>query len=142
MQTTYGERLKRARLNAGLSQSELARRCGLRAQTIQYLEEPENAAQGSKSTARFAQELNVSAVWLAAGEGEMLPAGVREPAARYEIAAPDLARSIRALRPELRRALGVLIDALASEPGARTFALHTKHDAKLQQVGNTRRRRT
>lgn len=141
VQTTYGERLKRARLNAGLSQAELARRLGLKAQAVQYLEEPANAAQGSKSTPGFARELGVDAVWLANGSGEMRPpGGVREPPAPYA-AAPDLAKSIRSLTPELQRAIGVLVRALMHAPATRTFELNTKANPRALQKSVARRRR-
>jgi transcriptional regulator with XRE-family HTH domain len=135
VETTYAKRLKRARANAGLSQSELARRIGSKhsGQLIQYLEADENNAQGSKHTARIAQELGVDPVWLATGAGEMAPsAGVREPAARYDVRPPNLAKAIRAMRPELQRALGVLISALSHESGGRTFRLDTNSDAVLR----------
>jgi transcriptional regulator with XRE-family HTH domain len=124
VETTYSSRLKRAREHAQLSQSELGRRIGKSAQAIQYLEDPKNAAQGSKETPRIAQECGVDAVWLSNGRGEMLAhSGVREPMADYRIKPPDLARAIGALRPELQHALGVLVRALSRPSGARTFDL-------------------
>lgn len=123
MQTTYAERLKRARAEAGLSQAELARRLGLQPQAVQYLEDRDKNARGSKHTSGFAQALGVDAVWLSTGEGSMHPSGVREPAARYELAPAKLAKSIARLQPEIRQALTVVVGALADALGARTYGL-------------------
>lgn len=67
--TTYGERLLWAMNQAGLSQSELARRIGVKPQSIQHLVDPKKNAQGSSKTAALANELNVSSHWLETGEG-------------------------------------------------------------------------
>lgn len=68
--TTYGERLLWAMKEAGLSQSELARRIGVKPQSIQHLVDPKKNAQGSSKTAALANVLDVSSHWLETGEGE------------------------------------------------------------------------
>ncbi len=119
MQTTYGARLRKAREHAQLSQAELARRIGIKAQAVQYLEDDEKAALGSKHTSALAQACGVNPIWLATGAAAMLGEGARAeriPSAR------ELAKEIAALRPELRQALGVLVDALG-EPQRRRIPL-------------------
>jgi transcriptional regulator with XRE-family HTH domain len=112
VETTYSGRLKQAREHAKLSQAELGRRIGKSAQAIQYLEDPRQAAQGSKMTPRIAQECGVSSVWLASGAGAML-AQLEAPAQRPILAGKALARSIDALAPDLRQAISVLIENLS-----------------------------
>jgi transcriptional regulator with XRE-family HTH domain len=141
VQTTYGERLKRAREHAELSQAELGRRIGKSAQTIQYLEEPKNAAQGSKSSPRLAQECGVDPVWLSTGDGQMIPSGVREPPARYDVRPADLAKQVRSMRPEVRQALIVLISALSHSQTGRTFSLSSSMDLQERKVTSRRARR-
>lgn len=130
MRTSYAERLRRARTNAdagaGISQAELARRSQLKSpQAVQYLEDLNNSAQGSKHTATFAAICGVNAHWLATGEGTMLGDAVQEPAARYsaDVSAAALAKALKPLPPEIRRALLVLIDAVTPAAGGRTFGL-------------------
>ena len=140
MQTTYGERLRKARELKGMSQAELARRLGLKPQAVQYLEEPRNMAQGSRHTARFADALGVDAVWLGSGFGDMRPAQ-KAGAAQARSPAPrspsHLLKAIRSLRPELRDALGVIVDALhdnqPSKPTTYTFS-----EAQLRNETPTR----
>lgn len=65
------DRLKLARKRAGLSQRDLADRCGLSQPAISELE---RGKSGSTSyAAQLAAVLGVSALWLASGEGAMLP---------------------------------------------------------------------
>lgn len=73
---TYAKRLSKARSHAGLNQSELARRIGVKPQSIQYLEDESKEAQGSTHTPAIARECGVSADWLASGTGEMIPTGL------------------------------------------------------------------
>lgn len=91
----YAQRLKRARAHAKISQPELARRVGIKQQSIQYLENPKRSATGSRYTGAIARELGVDATWLATGKGEMLPAAMeaREESAGYEVL-PKAAREI------------------------------------------------
>lgn len=117
MQTTYGGRLKAAREHAGLSQAELARRQGLKPQAVQYLEDKNNGARGSDYTAGFARDCGVDPVWLQSGAGVMLTKDqAREPAAAYELEKPAaIAAALRELRPELRRAVLQIVQAIRPE---------------------------
>lgn len=71
MATEYGERLKRARAYAGnISQTELSRRTGIPQSTIGSAEAK---GHGSADTPKYAAACGVSAIWLATGEGSMVP---------------------------------------------------------------------
>lgn len=67
----YGERLRTAREKVGLTQQQLAEKIhGITSQmNISKLERGD--ATGSQFTAQFAHACQVSALWLATGEGEM-----------------------------------------------------------------------
>ena len=76
----YGQRLKKAREHAKLTQTKLAELAGVSQPTISQLEQSETT-DGSVYTAQFAYHCGVSAIWLADEIGEMVPAGgyVTEP---------------------------------------------------------------
>lgn len=65
--TTFGERLKEARKDRGLSQASLAKIVGLKQPTIAELE---SDGKGSSKAALIAKALGVSAVWLSEGKGD------------------------------------------------------------------------
>ena len=58
----------RARLQAGLSQTQVCQSLGLAQSTLQSAE---TSTQGSNDTARYAALYNVSALWLTDGTGQM-----------------------------------------------------------------------
>lgn len=66
----YGERLKKARLHAKLSQAELAERAKVSQANISKLENGD--ATGSEYTVQLAVACNVCPIWLATGEGDMI----------------------------------------------------------------------
>lgn len=69
----YGDRLKQARKHAELNQEQLADLVGIKQPSISYLEDPDNNAEGSEHTARFARICKVSVDWLSDEIGEMKP---------------------------------------------------------------------
>ncbi len=71
MATEYGNRLKKARLHAGLNQVQLGKVTGISQSTISTAERLGN---GSTDTAVYAKACGVSAHWLETGDGEMLAA--------------------------------------------------------------------
>lgn len=81
----YAERLLWGMREAGVNQSELARKISalvertVTPQTIQYLAKPK--AQGSKYTAAIAKVLGLNSDWLAIGKGERRPSREAERAA-------------------------------------------------------------
>lgn len=74
---TFGDRLAAAREAQGLSQSQLARRLGLRVQTIRNWEDDRSEPRANKLQ-MLAGFLNVSMVWLMTGEGEGGPGRVAQ----------------------------------------------------------------
>jgi hypothetical protein len=67
---TYGERLKWAIKNAEITQTKLARMAGIQPQTVQYLCDKKNAAQGSRHNSKFSEILKINAYWLETGKGD------------------------------------------------------------------------
>jgi len=65
---TFGDRLALARDRQGLSQAQLARRLGLRVQTVRNWEADRSEPRANKLQ-MLAGFLNVSMVWLMTGEG-------------------------------------------------------------------------
>lgn len=94
---TFGDRLAAARDAQGLSQSQLARKLGLRLQTIRNWEEDRSEPRANKLQ-MLAGFLNVSMVWMMTGEGEGGP-GARSADADGE---GSFGSSIRDLVAELR----------------------------------------
>lgn len=66
----YGERLRRARKHAHLTQAQLAERSGVSQPNISDLENGE--AEGSMYTAQFAEACGVRPIWLAEEKGDMV----------------------------------------------------------------------
>ncbi len=73
MATEYGSRLKTARNHAGLTQVALSKKTGIPQSTISTAEREGN---GSGETPVYAQACGVDALWLATGQGEMLPTAI------------------------------------------------------------------
>lgn len=89
--STFGDRLAAARDAAGLNQTDLARRTGVRLSSIQSWENDQSEPRAN-TLQRVAGILGVSLMWLLAGEGD----GVAE-------ATPDTpAEDMRELLLELR----------------------------------------
>jgi transcriptional regulator with XRE-family HTH domain len=66
---SVGERLKRAREEAKLTQQELAERIGATRSAIAQVESGTSTSLNAENLAKAAQALGKSAVWLATGEG-------------------------------------------------------------------------
>jgi SOS-response transcriptional repressor LexA len=67
MKTTFGNRLKQARKEAGLTQKSLAAKAGIKQPTVSELENDQY--HGSAFAAQLAAALGVSALWLADEKG-------------------------------------------------------------------------
>ena len=78
---TLSQRLRYAREQAGLSQSALARRVGLRPQAIQLIEA--GRVRQPRNLVHIAAVLKVNPLWLASGEGGVEALAVREPTPKY-----------------------------------------------------------
>ena len=68
-----GERVRSARMKAGLSQSALARRLGIRPSAINHIEAGRTKALKAETLVALANELAVSAQWLEHGRGSPTP---------------------------------------------------------------------
>jgi transcriptional regulator with XRE-family HTH domain len=103
---TFGDRVAAAREAMGLSQAQLARRLGVKAQTVTSWESDRSEPRANKLQ-MLAALLNVSMVWLMTGEGE----GVASPDERepYEKTLQALVTEVR----ETRMAQMRLADRLA-----------------------------
>lgn len=98
---TFGDRVAGARDAAGLSQAELARKLGVRKDTVLAWEEDRSEPRANKLS-MMAGVLNVSIMWLLTGEGD----GMNAPPNDVLVAA-DLSgvlTDIRNLRSELAAA--------------------------------------
>jgi transcriptional regulator with XRE-family HTH domain len=107
--TAFGQRVRDARLLAGLTQHELAQRVGISQST---LGEAETSAQGSAYTPQIARACNVSAEWLATGEGEPRP---ELDADREKLSAEAVQLGLRydTLSPAVRAIWRTMVDAAA-----------------------------
>ncbi|MGX9354923.1 helix-turn-helix domain-containing protein [Roseobacteraceae bacterium S113] len=96
---TFGDRLAAAREATNMSQSQLAKRMGVRVTTLRGWEE-DRAEPRANHLSIMAGLLNVSLMWLINGEGEGLDAPVEG-----DMLAPDilsLLGEIRDMRAEMR----------------------------------------
>ena len=103
---TFGDRVAAARETLGLSQAQLARRLGVKAQTVASWEADRSEPRANKLQ-MLAALLNVSMVWLMTGEGEGLAAP--EETEPYEKTFHALVTEVR----ETRMAQVRLADRLA-----------------------------
>ena len=70
--STFGDRLSRAREYAGMDQSQLARRLGVKLATIRNWEADRSEPRSNRMQ-MLSGLLNVSIIWLIAGEGDGAP---------------------------------------------------------------------
>ena len=90
---TFGDRLAKARGEAGLTQTQLAKKVGVSQTTVSDIERGRNA--GSGDAARFAETLGVNALWLSEGRGAMRGADTPRAGHVRESAAPTYARILQ-----------------------------------------------
>lgn len=69
---TFGDRIAAAREHAGLSQAQLARRLGVRVDTVRAWEDDRSEPRANRLS-MMAGLLSVSMMWLLNGEGDGLP---------------------------------------------------------------------
>lgn len=95
--STFGDRMAGAREAAGLSQSELAKRLGVKIKTIRAWENDMNEPRANKLQ-MLAGILGVSIMWLLTGEGD----GVEPPEQDEPIPSDvqDLLLELRTMRSE------------------------------------------
>ena len=75
---SIGKRLATVREHAGLNQSELARRCGVRPSAISMIESGTSKSISASLLFAIAEVLRVNVVWLQTGKGEPYAAPDRE----------------------------------------------------------------
>ena len=95
---TFGDRVAGAREAAGMTQSQLARRLGIKKITLSGWEQDLSEPRANKLS-MLAGLLNVSIVWLLTGEGEGMTAPADDAAT-----APDFSGVLAELR-EIRTAM-------------------------------------
>lgn len=95
---TFGDRVAAARDALGLSQSDLARKLGVKVQTVAAWEDDLREPRANRLQ-MLSGVLNVSLMWLLNGEGEGLP----DPEANAE-----LGHDINEILAEFRQVKGVL----------------------------------
>ncbi len=96
--TTFGDRVAGAREQAGMSQSEMAKRLGIKLQTLKSWEDDQTEPRANKLS-MMAGLLNVSLLWLISGEGDAPRAPYDENAMAPEMA--DMFKEFRSLRAQL-----------------------------------------
>ncbi len=96
---TFGDRLAGAREAAGMSQSQLARRLGVKKATIAAWENDLSEPRANRLS-MMAGMINVSIMWLLTGEGEGMEAPVEEAGGDLELV--DAVAELRAIRGEMR----------------------------------------
>lgn len=67
---TIGGRIRQMLVERGISQAELARRCGMKQQSLSYLCAADSPAESSRYTLKLSQELGVNPAWLQMGLGD------------------------------------------------------------------------
>lgn len=95
---TIGDRIAGAREASGLSQSELARKLGVKVKTVRGWENDVTEPRANKLQ-MLSGLLNVTLMWLLTGEGQGVDAPVDEAPVTPEVSA--LLREIREIRVEV-----------------------------------------
>lgn len=111
--TTFGDRVTGAREKAGMSQSELAKRLGVKLKTLKSWEDDLSEPRANKLS-MMAGLLNVSLLWLLSGEGDG-PGGPDEGELSPDV--NEMLTEIRDIRAHLARTtdrLGLLEKNLRS----------------------------
>ena len=106
--TTFGDRVAGAREQAAMSQSELAKRLGIKITTLKSWEDDLSEPRANKLS-MMAGVLNVSLTWLLTGEGEgaVAPGAPRSPSALPREAS-DILSEIHDVRAQLASSSGRL----------------------------------
>ncbi len=110
--TTFGDRLAGAREQAGMTQSDLAKRLGVKLSTLRSWEDDFSEPRANKLS-MMAGLLNVSLQWLLSGEGEGISAPTDAQVVPSDI--QQLLLEIRDIRSQMSRSsdrLGRLEKAL------------------------------
>lgn len=104
---TFGDRVAAARAARGYSQAQLARRLGIKLQSLQNWEEDRSEPRANKLQ-MLAGVLNVSIIWLMSGEGDGLSEESAEAVSPEIDEILDEVRAIRDAQVTLTRRLSRL----------------------------------
>ncbi|CAD0185108.1 transcriptional repressor DicA [Ruegeria sp. THAF57] len=96
---TFGDRLAGAREAGGMTQSQLARRLGVKKATIAAWENDLSEPRANRLS-MLAGMVNVSIMWLLTGEGEGMDAPVEADESAPELA--EVVAELRSIRGEMR----------------------------------------
>ncbi len=96
---TFGDRLAGAREAAGMTQSQMARRLGVKKATITGWENDLSEPRANRLS-MIAGMVNVSIMWLLTGEGEGMDAPVDPDEGAPELA--EVVAELRSIRGEMR----------------------------------------
>ncbi|WP_171210799.1 helix-turn-helix domain-containing protein [Ruegeria sp. HKCCA5426] len=96
---TFGDRLAGAREAGGMTQSQLARRLGVKKATIAAWENDLSEPRANRLS-MLAGMVNVSIMWLLTGEGEGMDAPVEADESTPELA--EVVAELRSIRGEMR----------------------------------------
>lgn len=99
---TFGDRIAAARENLSLSQSQLAKRIGVRESTIAKWEE-DRAEPRANRLQMLSGILNVSLVWLMTGEGEGVEGDALDNGLDDDLNVKEVLAELRMIRAENRR---------------------------------------
>ncbi|WP_375691113.1 multiprotein-bridging factor 1 family protein [Pseudooceanicola sp. LIPI14-2-Ac024] len=104
--STFGDRIAGAREAGGMSQSELARRLGVRLTTLRGWED-DRAEPRANKLQMMAGLLNVSLVWLLNGVGEGAPTPTDDSAADIAATLNEM-RALRSQMTQMADRMGLL----------------------------------
>ncbi len=114
-----GKRVRQSREGAGLTQSELARRTGVRPSAVSQWESPQGTVPSVENLTRIASITCVKFEWLATGRGPQKDAHTGEaPAVALDVYAQDLFEErvlhlVRSLNARKRASLLKLLEEFA-----------------------------
>lgn len=104
--STFGDRIAGAREAAGMTQSELARRLGVRLSTLRGWED-DRAEPRANRLQMMAGLLNVSLIWLLNGVGEGAPSMAEETGPDFTAMLNEL-RDLRSQMGQMGERMGLL----------------------------------
>ncbi len=96
---TFGDRVAGAREHAGMTQSQLARRLGIKKATMVAWEDDLSEPRANKLS-MMAGLLNVSIMWLLTGEGDGMPTPTDETGPTPDFS--EILAELRAIRADMR----------------------------------------
>lgn len=135
--TNLGSRLRELLEETGITQSELARRAGMKQQTISYLIHPDNAGRSSRYVDRIAEVLGANPVWLVTGSGEKFNPNVGRVGTSVRVPLCKESDAIRAMMqddPEANTS-ALAVDSMLEE-GSQAIEIETRAMEPMLEVGD------